>query len=194
MTWIDGVISFIQTNGLTIFNSLLLITTAVLSFSSQIFQTRTSIRESLEQLEDVEFHREKLKPILHNVEYFPLLKGKSTVLLKYYQEGRNPASANKPLDLFTRTLNKAGRVHSDNRVFTKEKAYSGIKRTLNEVEGVTVSRVDESGIYLEIPSADSVVVRERTDAVLTRLRELHTTSTSKFVEQHNIEGVDPSEV
>lgn len=63
---------FISDNFLTIFNTFLIGITILLSYQSFKFQTRTGIRESLEQLEDVEFYNEKFSPILHKLIFRPI--------------------------------------------------------------------------------------------------------------------------
>lgn len=45
----------------------------------------------------------------------------------------------------------------------------------------------DDGIFLVVSSTDPVIVRERTDKVLSELKDLHTTSNSKFIERFEID-------
>lgn len=90
MAVLESLIRFVPDRFLTVFYTVLIGITILLSYQSFKFQTRTNIQESLEQLEDVEFNNEKLRPILHELVFRPVRGHRTTVHLKYYRFGRNP--------------------------------------------------------------------------------------------------------
>ena len=178
----------ISANPLNSVNFVLLVATAMLSYNSYIAQKRAGLRESLEQLDDVEYYQEKLKPILHEFDYIPFLKQESVVLLKYYKEGANPASSNRPTELFRQTLWRVrGKSHSG-ELITNESVYEALQKKLDKLEDLNVERVDESGIYFKINSVDPVFVRERTDVALTKLRDWQTTSKERFIDEFDLDA------
>lgn len=181
-----------RNNVLTVINTSLILVTIYLSYQSFKFQTRTSIRESLEQLEDIDFYHEKFSPILYKFDFRPVRGHRTTVQLKYYSYGRNPASASdNQRDLFNRTF-----------YILNDRDYSGIptKRLrqaiaekLLEAEAVTDVWTDDTGIFLEYDTGNAVEVRRRTEAIFQSLSNWHSTDQESFMETFGIDSWEPLE-
>lgn len=165
---------YIEQNPLTLFNSLLLIGTGWLSYSSYKFQSRAGVREALDQLEDIDIYRGKLSPILDEFTFKPLSgEFSSTVKLKYYKYGRNPASANKEDSLLSRTLYLLNdKAASEN--ITEEEFYRLLSESLEELPTVDAVAVNTNGIFLQFETVNAVQVRRRTEFVLEQIVEAHT--------------------
>lgn len=75
---------------LTAINTVLILGTIALGVSTYIFQKRTSLRESLEQLDSlwVEHRKEYIGVFLHQFSYFPLLR--DSAVLKFYVRHPTP--------------------------------------------------------------------------------------------------------
>ena len=163
---------YLSSNPLTVFNSILLVLTGYLSYTSYIFQMRTGIRESLEQLEDIEIDRSKLRPILHSFK-FSLLRGSKTIVqLKYYSDGRNPANANQPRRLFRSERYKLARDHDDletNNPIDEADFFRGIGEYITRTTPVKDAKAEPMGIMLHIYSDDAVEIRRVTESILDDL-------------------------
>lgn len=181
------ILGLIDSIGLTGLNTILIIGSLYLGYRTFVFQARAGIRESLEQLEDVAFNRSKLTAMLHE---FDFLRSHSTVLLKYYMPGRNPASANQPTDLFHR---QSPWRKSDDEEFTQERSYEAVRRHVESTDGVTSSRVDEEGIFLEISSRNAVEIRSVADKVLRNLKAKVTSNPEAFAKNFQINLRDEPE-
>jgi hypothetical protein len=184
---INGLSTFISNNFLTIFNTALIGVTILLSYQSFKFQSRTSVRESLEQLDDVEFSKEKLKPILHEFIYQPIRGSRTIVQLKYYRFGKNPASASlSRQNLFSRTFYKLnGRDGSD---IPEMRLRDAIVNKLSELDEVVNVWLEDTGIFIEFDTGNSVEVRRRTEIVLQSLNDWHTTDREQFMQTFNMDS------
>lgn len=137
---------------LTVINTVLILGTIGLGVSTHIFQKRTSLRESLEQLDSlwVKHRREYIGVFLHEFSYLPLLK--ESAVLKFYVRSPTP----------------------------EEKANVGMiknaKKTLEEVHEVTPEDVldndsvidawaDKSGFYIKTNTVDSVKCRNLAEKI-----------------------------
>ena len=100
-------------------NLLLLVTTAILSARSFAFQARASVRESIEQLDDVEYqnaNQRKVKALLHRFSFgwadFLTLgligNPESQILLKEYSAGTHGPWGSKTR-YFERDFDKGGK-------------------------------------------------------------------------------------
>lgn len=186
MNLLESIVTFISENGLGIFNTILISVTILLSYQSFKFQTRTGIRESLEQLEDIEFSKEKLKPVLHEFVFKPFRGHRTTVQLKYYRYSTKPASASQNRDdLFHRTFYSINR-DADTEI-PEEKFREAIGAKLSTLDEVANVRLEDTGIFLEYDTGNAVEVRRRTEIVLKTLSNWHTTSDERFVETFDIE-------
>jgi hypothetical protein len=177
-------------NPLTLLNTFLIIITILLSYNAYKFRTRASVRESLEQLDDVEFRKEKLRPILHELDFRLIRKHRTTVHLKYYTFGREPASASlSNKNLFWRTFYQLNNKDADG-IPTEQlrEAIAGKSRELDKVEKVWI---EDTGIYLQFKTGNAVQVRRWTEDVLQNLITWHTTNNETFSETF---GVDPLEI
>lgn len=131
---------------LTAINTVLILGTIGLGISTYIFQKRTSLRESLEQLDAlwVKHRREYIGVFLYEFTYVPLLR--ENAVLKFYVRSPTP----------------------------EEKANVGMiknaKKTIEEVHEITPQDVlgydsvidawaDESGFYIKTSTVDSVRCR-----------------------------------
>lgn len=137
----------------------LLVFTSILSYYSYSAQARTSVRESLEQLDDIELDRYKLKPILHRFEFGPL-NPKSVLLMKVYDTKHDRPDASVP---------ETATDHLD------EDDIEEIADRLNESElgdDLEDSYIDEDGIYFEIATRNAVAVRRFANIAMTEIRDL----------------------
>ena len=171
---VDDILTFVSASPLTAFNTAILIFTAVLSYSTRTFQVRTSIRESIEQLEDVELRSGKLRPILYRFNY--AIGGRSTcsVQLKYYKDGRNPASANQPMrKSFFGVVNKIIRGVLDEHPARYDinfgKFEDQVAELISGVDGVKNVKNKPNGIIIQIDSGDAVEIRRITEEVLEEI-------------------------
>lgn len=185
-----AVSTFIAENSLALFNTFLISVTIILSYQSIKFQSRTSIRESLEQLDDVEYSSEKLKPILHKFAFRPLRGHQTIVQLKYYRYSSQPATSSQSgPHLFQGTLYSINR-HVESEI-PKDEFLQAISRKLSTLDEVSDIWVEDTGIFLQYETGNSVEVRRRTETVLKNLNEWHTTSKERFVETFNVELDSP---
>ncbi len=162
------IVEYLSSNPLTVFNTLLLLFTGYLSYSSYVFQTRTSIRESLEQLDDVEFRKGKLRPMLHSYDH-SIIRSACIVELKYYRNGRNPASANQLDEAFRFERHRIAKIHDDmnhGEPFDTNVFLSAVEESIPTLPKVTDTRVTADGIFIDIESSDAVLIRRRTQEVL----------------------------
>jgi len=196
LTWIqhmdftDTASQFISKNFLTVFNTFLIGITILLSYQSYQFQTRTGIRESLEQLDDVEFNQEKLRPILHDFVFRPLRGHRATVHLKYYRFGTNPASANKShYNVFERTFFYLN--DRDASGIPEIRLRNAITEKLSGMAEIEDVWIEDTGIFLELDTGNAVEVRRRTEAVLQNLTDWHTTDKDTFMDRFDMDSWEP---
>lgn len=189
---VSGLTEFVVNRPLTIFNSLLLILTGYLSYSTFKFQRRTSVREALEQLEDVHFYRGKITPILNEFEFNPVFgTSSSDVKLKYYKYGRNPATANQETKLFSATLGRITGSQDDEMDDTE--LYSLISEALENQPGVEMAQASESGIHVRFQTANAVQIRRRTEFLLRFLSDAHSVNADNLREALSGEDTDSPE-
>lgn len=187
MVALVDILTFAAQNPLTIFNTILLLFTGYLSYSSFKFQTRTSVRESLEQLDDVEFRQEKLRPILHELKFRPLRGHQTTVHLKYYTFGRAPESASRNAGrLFVQTHSQLDSMHEENDLSHQE-FKNLLKSALESLDPVDRIEVDDTGIFLRFDTGNPVSVRRRTEQILQKLNEWHTTDQEAWIENVRVD-------
>jgi len=154
-------------NGFSVLNFALLLFTAVLSFNTYRFQKQAGLRESLEQLEDVEFLGGKLRPILHKFSYIPMVRATSMVELQYYQFGREPSSAgqlSKPLQIQYNSLTDRG-----SNEYSRQQFNSDLMKFIINRDKCKRVEVNDNGILLEFETVNPVVVRRRTRSILKLL-------------------------
>lgn len=188
---ISDIITYLNQNPLTVFNTLLLVLTGYLSYSSYVFQVQTSIRESLEQLEDVELRRGKVRPILHDFNHSIISDSRTSVLLKYYHDGRNPANANQPRGPFRCVRYHLANHHDKMQAgepVEEEKFLDGLEQSLPDIPGVITVTTNDSGIFLEIDSDDAVFVRRLTEDVMEKVyNSLVLQSPEEIIEELKLE-------
>lgn len=192
MAVLESLIRFVSNRFLTVFNTFLIGITFLLSYQSFKFQTRTGIRESLEQLEDVEFKKEKLRPILHELVFRPVRGHRATVHLKYYRFGRNPASANKShYNVFHHTFHELNK--RDSNGVPEDRLRQAIVSKLSELDEVADVWIEDTGIFLEYDTGNAVEVRRRTETVLQALTDWHTTDRETFMDTFDMDSWEPLE-
>jgi hypothetical protein len=138
----------------------LLIFTSVLSYYSYSAQARTGIRESLEQLDDVEISNTyKVKPILHEFD-FAFRDPRSVVLIKLYSTQYNEAAASVPQDTTTQ-------IEEDNlpEILEDIRADSDFDDLLTDVW------VNDDGVHLELRTRNAVEIRRLANAVMVEIRD-----------------------
>lgn len=174
--------TFVAQNPLTLFNTLLLVVTGYLSYTSYVFQKRTGVRESLEQLEDVEYGSGKLRPILHRFEFIPFLRKKVEVQLKYYHFGNSPASAGVLNDLFQKQLYHLNGRDSSYSEYGQEEFSSDIERALNSLDYCDSASVDSEGIVVMFQTTNAVEIRRRANLTMQKLYEMRSTDRGEWKE------------
>lgn len=189
----SGIAGFFLNNPLTLFNSILLVVTGYLSYSTFKFQRRTSAREAIEQLEDVHFYRGKITPILSEYNFRPIFGNSfSVVKLKYYKYGKNPASANQETDLFSETLNTINSGAGDENL-NNSNLYFLISEALESQPGVEMVTADENGIYAQFQTANAVQIRRKTEFILRVLSDAHTVNEQNLRTALEEESANPTE-
>lgn len=124
----------------------LIIFTSYLSYGSYKFQIRAAIRESLEQLDDIELgSQEKAKVMLHEFSY-DLYKPETTLLFQFYTIGDRPEAAAIPDSIMLQSLCEEQR----NRFVDK----------IESLDKVKYSRITETGIQIECIGKESVEIRQ----------------------------------
>lgn len=178
MTVFDPIFEFLTANPLTTFNTLLLILTAYLGYSSFIFQNRTSVRESLEQLGDLELGHDILSPILHKYSYSLFRETETVVLLKYYTAGENPARAVRYRKFFDRTFYRTFRNRStgDDVSWGREEFTAAFQQHLLNEDFADDVRVADEGIYITLNKDSAVEIRRDIERILDHISRIHTTS------------------
>jgi len=174
--------NLVAQNPLTLFNTLLLVLTGYLSYTSYVFQKRTGVRESLEQLEDVEYGSGKLRPILHRFEFTPFLREKVEVQLKYYHFGKNPASAGVLNDLFQRQLYQLNGRDSSYSEYRQEDFESDIQEFLCDLNYCKSASVDSEGIVVTFQTTNAVEIRRRVNLIMQKLHKKRSTDLENWKE------------
>lgn len=150
--------------GLQTASFVLLVITAFLSFQTHVFQYRTSIRESLEQLDDVEVtNTVKVRAILNKFDYWglsiqKLLYGKTTLLVKFHSMERVPEAASDPSCTMFHWL-------QDDEVeeFLEELEQS--------ISGISDVKSGDGEFEITIYSRNSVEIRRIASQVTVKIRE-----------------------
>lgn len=185
---LSTLLNFLFQNPLTVFNTLLLIFTAYLGYTSFKFQNRTSIRESLEQLDDVALGTaDKIRPILHSFKFRIFGESKATVLLRHYAYPNNPAVASITTNpLFHSTIYK---VTKDEEVdLTREVIEDALVKKVSELRGVDDAWIGEKGIFVVFHSRNAVEVRTRTETAVDTVADVFkTTNAERLAENLDIE-------
>ncbi|CDK40472.1 hypothetical protein BN903_3 [Halorubrum sp. AJ67] len=137
---------------LTAFNTLLILGTIGLGISTYIFQKRTSLRESLEQLDSlwVEHRREYIGVFLHEFSYLPLLR--ENAVLKFYV--RSPTPEEKA---------NVGMIRNAENLIRD--TFGKAPEDFLEYDRVTEAWDDESGLYLKTNTVDAVEVRQLAEQI-----------------------------
>jgi len=170
-------------NPLTVFNTLLLIFTGSLSYASYVFQKQTSIRESLEQLEDADYRFGKLRPMLHEFGYIPFRHCRVVVQLKYYQFGTEPSTAGEMSELFDKFLYRLNGRDSSHPDYPREELESDLERTLSNAEYAESVDVNSQGILLTFNTLDAVLIRKNVNQVLQEIHDLRTNDLERWKEE-----------
>lgn len=146
---------------LSLLSLILLVFTSILSYFSYSAQARAGIRESLEQLEDVEINSSyKIKPILHRFNFGPI-NPESIILLKIYKTNYNEATAGIPQNASDQ-LGKEQVEHIAAKLNNEEEFKNLLKN----------SYVDENGIVFELTTRNEVAIRRFANKSMTQLREV----------------------
>lgn len=137
--------------GLQVATFVLLLFTTYLSIQTQIFQVRTSIRESLEQLDDYEFSHGsvKLNPILHRFKY----RGRwseSEVMIKWRTPGAHATSSS---------------VHGNPFWWLNPRERDDFCRAVENLEKVSDSDWNNRAIWFTIESKDPVTIRRKVETI-----------------------------
>lgn len=139
----------------------LLIFTSVLSYFSYSAQARTGIRESLEQIDDVEINnRYKLKPILHRFDFGPL-NPNSTLLIKVYQTQYNESVASIPENATDQLDEEEIETIVENVLEDSE---------FRELLGDSYLRKD--GVYFELDTRNAVAIRRFANKAMEEIRDV----------------------
>lgn len=144
----------------TVVNFFLILITVYLGIQAHIFQIRTSLRESLEQLDPLDVQKgPTLNPLLHEFNYgFPII-------------GRFLKIASPSVTIKIRNTPPGG----DSPVATRLRKWSDfayvdidkIEKRLNSLEGLEAVEIDTRELRFNIRSRNPVIVRKRTvDAML----------------------------
>lgn len=183
----EGIWAFVTSNPLTAFNSILLVTTAYLSVSSYKFQTRAGIRESLEQLDDLDLGEEKFSPVLYEVKHRLFWKSRAVVQLKYYQFGKEPAAAARWEDLFNVTLSKMerGLDLKEDEYFSESAAIIEIQNELMELHHVDNVYQGTQGFRLEIDSINALRIRRTVEIAFGIIHSWHHVDGTEYVKSEN---------
>lgn len=131
---------------LTLINTILIIGTIILGIQTTIFQKRTSLRESLEQIDSLYTTSGSLYigVILHNFSYIPIFRQQA--VLKFYM----------------RTPNRQGKANVGKIRNTKEhleETYGISVKQFSEYEIVERSWSEDSGFYIQTNTVDAVKCR-----------------------------------
>jgi hypothetical protein len=146
---------------LSLISLVLLVFTSVLSYFSYSAQARTGIRESLEQLEDVEIdNRYKIKPILHRFSFGPC-NPESVILLKIYQAQYNEATASIPEEASDQLTEED--IEEIVTELNKENEFRDLLKN---------SYVDEDGVSFELTTRNAVAVRRFANKAMTEIRSV----------------------
>lgn len=141
---------------LTLINTFLILLTIGLGISTYVFQKRTSLRESLEQLDSlwVANRTEYIGVYLHEFDYFP--SARNSAVLKFYVRRPTPeGKANVGMIL------NAGQ--------TLEESYNMNPEAFESFGRVTESWADASGIYIKTNTVNSVKCRQLAEEIQMRL-------------------------
>ncbi|WP_147439944.1 hypothetical protein [Haloarcula sp. Atlit-7R] len=146
---------------LSLMSLFLLVFTSLLSYFSYSAQARTGIRESLEQLDDVEINNSyKIKPILHRFNFGPR-KPKSTILVKLYKTQYNEATASIP---------GVGSDHLNEKDI--EEIASKLKTEGEFRELLKNSYVNDDGVFFELSTRNAVEIRRFANNAMTQIRDV----------------------
>lgn len=137
---------------LTLINTVLIIGTLYLGIQTAIFQKRTSLRESLEQLDSlyIKKRREYIGVLLHQFDYFPYRR--ESAVLKFYV--RLPTPEEKANVGMIRNAEK-----------TLDEVFDKTAEDFLEYDRVTEAWADESGFYIKTDTVDSVECRELAEQI-----------------------------
>lgn len=141
---------------LTGINTILIIGTIGLGISTYVFQKRTSLRESLEQLDSLwlEHRSEYIGVFLHEFSYFPLLK--NSAVLKFYVREPTPQE-------------KANVGMIKNAARTLDEVHDMSPEDLESFGRVKEAWADASGIYIKTKTVNSVKCRQLAEEIQLRL-------------------------
>jgi len=130
-------------------------------------QRRTSIRESIEQLDDrnLSTHNYKLKPILHNVEFYKL---KTTISFRSTNIAEI-ANLSKPKDITQISENLVEEIRSIDGVKSAKVVES--EEIAQRGDGKDVTEF-QSELHITCRSVNAVTCRRIADQVLSKLRAL----------------------
>jgi hypothetical protein len=149
---------------------LLLILTTILSLQSRIFQVKTSIRESIEQLDHIVIYSgTKLKPVLRKFRYLPILSvilrkssiwstiyGETEVEVIHYANARYEDVGSEP------HINKFSWLNKDDYPVNLDV----IETALENIDGVHSIKRSNKGYIITIHSRDAVQIRDITQSVM----------------------------
>lgn len=154
----------------TAFNFLLLMFTALLSYRSYVAQTRTGIRESLEQLDDVQLNGSvKIKPILHRFN-FGILDPRTELYIKFYNFGQQPASASSLID--------------DVGMFHPSRSDDMVEYLNSYCPQVESTELRDDGLIIHVSSRNAVEIRRCTDQIMREIKNLENAISNREIESY----------
>lgn len=131
---------------LTFINTVLIIGTILLGVNTYVFQKRTSLRESLEQLDSlwIEKRREYIGIFLHKFDYLPLFQERA--ILKFYV--RKPTPGEKA---------NVGMILNAEKTFNE--VFDLPPQYFRKYDGVKNTWIDDSGLYIQTNTVNAVECR-----------------------------------
>jgi len=168
MTLSQYLTNLIVDNPISALNLVLLCITIVLSVSSYSSQARMSVRESIEQLDDLEVnHSTKIKPSLHDFD-FGILNPRSTVQFRVLSPAQNPSTASK-------YITSSSLFH--------ESRNSEMESFLEQRDLVSRAEFNEPEVIVGISSRNAVEVKQATEEIMLQIRDLQNAVSSSEIDE-----------
>lgn len=168
MTLSQYLTNLIVDNPISALNLVLLCITIVLSVSSYSSQARMSVRESIEQLDDLEInHSTKIKPALHDFD-FGILNPRSTVQFRILGAAQNPSTASQYV--------------TSNSLF-HDSRNSEMESFLEQRDLVSKAEFNEPEVIVKIPSRNAVEVKQATEEIMLQIRDLQSAVTAGEIDE-----------
>lgn len=138
----------------------LLIFTSIMSAQAHRFQVQTSIRESVEQLDDIFItNATKMKPIISGFKYlsrWDIYNSETEVLVKFYSSRQDLSSVSSP--------------HHEPFFWLNETQKEVLRQALENFETVESVRFTDGGLIFKAKSREAVDIRRATQTVMESIR------------------------